>query len=444
MGRSALRRSPYGEVNVSDEQAIASYEVRGASTTMHGASQGAPAASSEHRQRARTSGPCELTILMPCLNEAETLDLCIRKARGFLERTGIDGEVLIADNGSTDGSTDIATRSGARVARIAQRGYGAALLGGIRAARGRYVIMGDADDSYDFTRLDEFVAKLREGCELVMGNRFRGGVAPGAMPPLHRYLGNPVLTGVGRLFFGSPCGDFHCGLRGFDRQAIERLDMQSAGMEFASEMVVKATLHGLNIAEVPTTLSPDGRSRPPHLRSWRDGWRHLRFLLIYSPRWLFLYPGIAMMVLGFSALAWLLQGVRYVGGIALDIHTLVYASGLIMLGLQACLFSIFTKVFGMSQRLLPRDALFERLMQIFTLERGLVLGIALIIGGLAGSVHAVVNWQSAAFGPQQPQELMRIVVPSLTAIMAGMEIVFASFFLSVLQLARMRPSNGGV
>ena len=401
------------------------------------------AALSERLQRARTNDTCELTILMPCLNEAETLAVCVKKARGFLERAGIDGEVLIADNGSTDGSTDIATQSGARVARIAQRGYGAALLGGIRAARGRYVIMGDADDSYDFTCLDDFIAKLREGYQLVMGNRFRGGVAPGAMPPLHRYLGNPVLTGIGRLFFGSPCGDFHCGLRGFDRQAIERLDMQSAGMEFASEMVVKATLNGLKIAEVPTTLSPDGRNRPPHLRSWRDGWRHLRFLLIYSPRWLFLYPGIAMMVLGFTVLAWLLQGVRYIGGIALDIHTLVYASGLIMLGLQACLFSIFTKVFGMSQRLLPPDPVFERLMRIFTLERGLVLGAALIVGGLVGSVHAVVDWQSAAFGPQQPQELMRIVVPSLTAIMAGMEIVFASFFLSILQLKQFPSRQAG-
>ena len=389
------------------------------------------------------SSACELTILMPCLNEAETIAICIRKARGFLERARIDGEVLIADNGSTDGSTEIATQSGARVARIGQRGYGAAVLGGIRAARGRFVIMGDADDSYDFTRLDDFVEKLRAGYQLVMGNRFRGGVAPGAMSPLHRYLGNPVLTGIGRLFFGSPCGDFHCGLRGFDKQVIERLDMQSAGMEFASEMVVKATLHGLKIAEVPTTLSPDGRSRPPHLRSWRDGWRHLRFLLIYSPRWLFLYPGLAMIALGLGVLAWLLPGVRYVGRIALDIHTLVYASGLIMLGLQACLFSIFTKVFGMSQRLLPPDPLFERLIRTFTLERGLVLGVVMVVSGAIGSVHAIANWQGAAFGPLQPQELMRIVVPSLTAIMAGMEIVFASFFLSVLQLTRM-PSAPAV
>jgi glycosyltransferase involved in cell wall biosynthesis len=383
------------------------------------------------------TGGCELTILMPCLNEAETLAVCIRKAQGFLTESGIDGEVLIADNGSTDGSIGIATGLGARVAPIPERGYGAALLGGIRAARGRYVIMGDADDSYDFTRLGGFVEKLRAGYELVMGNRFKGGIAPGAMPPLHRYLGNPVLTGIGRLFFGSPSSDFHCGLRGFDRQAIERLELQTTGMEFASEMVVKATLHGLRIAEVPTTLSPDGRSRPPHLRSWRDGWRHLRFLLIYSPRWLFLYPGMAMIGAGLALMLWLLPGVRHVGGLTLDIHTLVYASGLVILGLQACLFSAFTKVFGMNLRLLPPDPVFRRLMSAWSLEAGLIVGLTLVAGGAAGSIHAVTSWQGTAFGPQQPQELMRIVVPSLTAILAGMEIVFASFFLSVLQLKHL-------
>ena len=247
-----------------------------------------------------------------------------------------------------------------------------------------------------------------------------------------------MLTGIGRLFFRSPIGDFHCGLRGFDKQAIERLDLQSAGMEFASEMVVKATLaRPAHHRSADDAVARTGASRPPHLRSWRDGWRHLRFLLMYSPRWLFLYPGLAMIVLGFAVLAWLLPGVRYVGGVALDIHTLVYASGLIMLGLQACLFSIFTKLFGMGQRLLPPDPLFERLIRAFTLERGLAIGAALVVGGAIGSVYAVVNWKGSAFGPQQPQELMRIVVPSLTAIMVGMEIVFASFFLSVLQLMRI-------
>ena len=377
---------------------------------------------------------------MPCLNEAATLAHCITMAKGYIARSGIAAEVLIADNGSTDGSPEIATKLGARVVAVKERGYGAALLGGIRAAAGRYIIMADADGSYDFSKLDDFVAKLREGYDLVMGNRFRGGILPGAMPPLHRYLGNPVLTGIGRLFFHSPCRDFHCGLRGFNKRSIERLDMQTAGMEFASEMVVKATLHGLEVTEVPTVLSPDGRGRPPHLRSWRDGWRHLRFLLIYSPRWLFLYPGLAMMAAGLALLLWLLPGTRYVGGIALDIHTLLYASGLIMLGLQACLFSIFTKLFGINLRLLPPDRTFYRVINAFTLERGLVLGVLLVAGGMVGSIDAVVNWKGVAFGPQQPQELMRIVVPSLTSILLGMEIVFASFFVSILQLKRF-PSS---
>src|SRR5271165_1983666 len=268
------------------------------------------------------SEACEFTILMPCLNEAETLANCISKARAFIARSGCTGEVVIADNGSTDGSEAIAEANGARVVHVVERGYGSALLGGIRAARGRYVIMGDSDDSYDFSDLDAFVDKLRDGHALVMGNRFKGGIKPGAMPPLHRYLGNPVLTTVGRIFFRSPCGDFHCGLRGFDRAAILGLDLQAPGMEFASEMVVKATIHNLNIAEVPTTLWPDGRTRPPHLRSWRDGWRHLRFLLLFSPRWLFLYPGIGLMVAGAIMMAWLLPAPRTIGGVTFGIHTL--------------------------------------------------------------------------------------------------------------------------
>lgn len=382
---------------------------------------------------------CELTILMPCLNEAETLGACISKAMSFLAESSVDGEVLVADNGSSDGSQDIAVGLGARVVPVRERGYGAALMGGIRAARGRYVIMGDADDSYDFAGLRPFVEKLRAGYELVMGNRFLGGISPGAMPPLHRYLGNPVLSGVGRLFFASPSHDFHCGLRGFEKQAIERLDLQTTGMEFASEMVVKATLNGLKITEVPTTLSPDGRSRPPHLRSWRDGWRHLRFLLIFSPRWLFLYPGLAMVLLGLTLFLWLLPGARRIGSATLDIHTLVYASGLIMLGMQSCFFALFTKLFATNMRILPPDPIFRRLIEVFRLERGLTVGIALVIGGVVGSIYAFGSWEGMSFGPQEPQHLMRVVVPSLTAILAGMEIVFASFFVSVLQL-KHRPS----
>ncbi|HEY9721799.1 MAG TPA: glycosyltransferase family 2 protein, partial [Oscillatoriaceae cyanobacterium] len=289
-------------------------------------------------RQAVPSTALELSILMPCLNEAETLAICIQKAQAFLRESGVEGEVLIADNGSTDGSQAIASALGARVIHVPERGYGAALLEGIRQAYGRYVVMGDADDSYDFSSLGAFLVRLREGHQLVMGNRFQGGIAPGAMPPLHRYLGNPVLTGIGKLFFGSPCGDFHCGLRAFDRAAIEGLQLRTLGMEFASEMVVKATLHGLRIAEVPTRLAKDGRSRPPHLRSWRDGWRHLRFLLMYSPRWLFFYPGASLVLLGLFLMALVLPGPRHVGMATLDVHTLYVAAGMVLLGVQTLTF----------------------------------------------------------------------------------------------------------
>src|SRR5216683_2493132 len=263
---------------------------------------------------------------MPCLNEAETVATCVRKAAGFLREHGIDGEIVVADNGSTDGSQRLAEEAGARVVAVSAKGYGNALLGGIVDAQGRYIIMGDADDSYDFTALMPFVSALRDGADLVMGNRFRGGIAPGAMPPLHRYLGNPVLSFVGRLFFRSAIGDFHCGLRGFNRDSVMALNLQATGMEFASEMVVKAALAGQHVTEVPTTLAKDGRSRPPHLHTWRDGWRHLRFLLLYSPRWLFLYPGALLMLAGAAAGAWLLPGPRTIAGVAFDVHTLVYAA----------------------------------------------------------------------------------------------------------------------
>src|SRR3954465_1792355 len=292
--------------------------------------------------------PLELTILMPCLNEAETLAVCIRKARAFLDRAGIAGEVVIADNGSTDGSQAIAEGLGARVVPIPTRGYGAALIGGIKAARGRYVIMGDSDDSYDFSRLDGFVEQLRNGWQLVMGNRFRGGIAPGAMPKLHRYLGNPVLTATGRVRYGSPSGWFHRGLRGFDREAILGLGLELPGMEFASEMVVKATIQKLRITEVPTTLSKDGRSRPPHLRSWRDGWRHLRFLLLFSPRWLFLYTGAIMFGLGVVGMAALWPGPLALFGVRLDIHSLLYSAVLVIVGYQSILFWVFCKTLNMT------------------------------------------------------------------------------------------------
>jgi glycosyltransferase involved in cell wall biosynthesis len=379
---------------------------------------------------------CELTVLMPCLNEGETVATCVAKARAFLERCGIDGEVLIADNGSTDDSVGIAGHAGARVVREEHKGYGSALRSGIAAARGRFIIMGDADDSYDFTSIGPFVEALRGGADLVMGNRFRGGIAPRAMPPLHRYLGNPVLSGVGRLFFKSPIGDFHCGLRGFRTEAVRGLGLSSEGMEFASEMVVRATVDGLRIVEVPATLSPDGRSRPPHLRSLRDGWRHLRFLLLLSPRWLFLYPGALLMLAGLASMLWLLPGPRVVAGIGLDVNTLVYSSAAIVCGFQAVTFAIFAKVFAINARLLPPDARIRRLTSLVNVEVGMAAGAFLLLGGVAGGAYALGLWSLASYGALNPEVTLRIVAPSATAMIVGLQLVFSSFFLGVLGLRR--------
>jgi glycosyltransferase involved in cell wall biosynthesis len=385
-------------------------------------------------ERTRSAQECELTILMPCLNEAETLERCITKARAFLIRSGIIGEVLIADNGSTDGSQQIAETLGARVVRVTEKGYGSALRGGIHAARGRFVVMGDSDDSYDFSQLDGFVEKLRAGQQLVMGNRFLGGIAPGAMPSLHRYLGNPVLSMVGRVFFGSSCGDFHCGLRGFDRDAILGLDLQAQGMEFASEMVVKATIRRLRIAEVPTTLSPDGRSRPPHLRSWRDGWRHLRFLLLFSPRWLFLTPGAALFLFGLAMMIWLLPAPRHVAGVTLDIHTLFYASLAVVVGFHSMLFWVFAKVYGMREGIVPPDPRFNAMVRLVTLEVGLIVGGLLLLFGLALGIYALGAWGSAEFGALSPERTMRLVIPSGTAVLLAFQIGYGAFLLSVLEI----------
>ena len=380
----------------------------------------------------------ELSIVMPCLNEAETLEVCIRKAQESLRKHEIDGEVIVADNGSTDGSQAIVERLGARVVAVPRRGYGAALIGGIEAARGRFIIMGDADDSYDFSNLMPFVEKLREGYDLVMGNRFRGGIAPGAMPPLHRYLGNPLLSGIGRLFFRSPVRDFHCGLRGFRRESISKLDLRTTGMEFASEMVVKSTLMGLRITEVPTTLSPDGRSRPPHLRSWRDGWRHLRFLLLYSPRWLFLVPGALLMALGLVAGALLLPGPRAIAGVTFDVHTLLYAAAAVVIGFQSIVFAVFTKSFAINEGLVPESRRMTFLFRYVTLETGLVVGAALVALGLAVSVAAFSTWGRHAFGELDPRQTLRLVVPGVVCLMLGFQIVLSSFFLSVLGMSRRR------
>lgn len=379
---------------------------------------------------------CEVTVLMPCLNEAETVGVCIRKALASFENLEVNGEVLIADNGSTDGSQEIATNLGARVVQVERKGYGNALMRGIAMAHGKYVIMGDSDDSYDFTNLGPFLEKLRDNYDLVMGNRFMGGIQPGAMPPLHRYLGNPVLTGIGRIFFKSPAGDFHCGLRGFSRKAILDLDLRTTGMEFASEMVVKSTLHRLRITEVPTALQPDGRTRAPHLRSWSDGWRHLRFLLLYSPRWLFLYPGILLMAAGLVAGLILLQGPVVVAGIGFDAQTLLYAAAAIILGFQAVAFAVFTKIFAISEGLLPEDPKLSVQKIRVSLERGLVVGAALIVTGLVCSAYSVWTWKQVSFRVLDPARTLRIIIPAVTALIIGVQIVFSSFFLSVLGLRR--------
>ena len=370
----------------------------------------------------------ELSIVMPCLNEAETLATCIEKAQWYLQEYRVAGEILIADNGSTDGSQHIAQKLGARVVDVTAKGYGSALLGGITAAKGQYIIMGDADDSYDFTQLNPFVEKLRQGYDLVMGNRFQGGIKPGAMPFLHKYLGNPVLTWLGKLLFASPCRDFHCGLRGFTKEAIARLNLRTTGMEFASEMVVKATLNKMKITEVPTTLSPDGRSRPPHLRTWRDGWRHLRFLLLYSPRWLFLYPGICLFLVGLMSTFWLLSSPR--------VHSLLYSATAIIIGFQIVSFALFTKVFAISEGLLPEDKRLIKLENYFNLEIGLIFGCCLFLLGILGSIIAFIQWESASFGALDPARTMRLIIPSVTAIALGLQVIFSSFFLSVLGLKR--------
>jgi glycosyltransferase involved in cell wall biosynthesis len=378
----------------------------------------------------------ELSILMPCLNEAETLAICIKKAQKALDDLQVNGEVVVADNGSTDGSPDIAASLGARVIHVAEKGYGSALLGGIKAARGKYIIMGDADDSYDFTNLGPFLEKLRAGYDLVMGNRFKGGIEPNAMPLLHKYLGNPVLTGIGRLFFRSPCGDFHCGLRGFSKAAIQRLDLRTRGMEFASETVVKASLHGLRITEVPTTLSVDGRNRPPHLNTWRDGWRHLRFLLLYSPRWLFLYPGLLLMLIGTAVSGWLLVGPRVVDGITFDVHTFLYAAIAIVIGYQTVIFAIFTKVFAITEGLLPEDPRLKTLFRFIRLETGILAGALLLATGIGLSIYALSYWGSTSFGPLDPLQTMHLVIPAVTLIALGLQTVLSSFFLSILGLER--------
>lgn len=376
--------------------------------------------------------PLELTILMPCLNEAETLAICIRKATKFLISSGVSGEVLVADNGSTDGSREIAVEEGARVVAISERGYGAALIGGISAAAGRYVIMGDADDSYDFSDLMPFIDSLRAGADVVMGNRFRGGIAEGAMPFLHRYLGNPVLSWLGRLFFEVPIGDFHCGLRGFSRERIVALNLRTTGMEFASELVVCSALAGYQLREVPTRLKPDGRSRPPHLRTWRDGWRHLSFLLMYSPKWLFLFPGVALLVGGLVGALALLPGPIYVGSVGFDIHTFLVACTAIMLGLQSITFAALVRKFATAHGLIPPSPRYSALLDAATLERLLIIGgIAVTIGSL-GFLWCIVQWASIGFGALEYAKMLRVLILSLTSIAIGVQLALTAFLSAIV------------
>ncbi len=379
---------------------------------------------------------CVVTIVMPCLNEAESLEPCIRKAQGAIKDLGIEGEVLIADNGSTDGSVELAESLGARVAHVKARGYGAALQGGFAAARGKYILMGDADGSYDFAHLPRFIEALDAGSELVMGNRFAGGIAPGAMPPLHRYVGNPGLSWMGRLFFHAPVGDFYCGLRAFRRDVLPTLNLQSPGMELGVEMVAKAALYGLRVSEVPTTLSPDLRSRPPHLRTWRDGWRTLRFFLLYSPRWLFFYPGLALMLVGLALSIAVLPGALDIFGARLDVHTLLYAGAAIVVGFQGVAFSALARVYAASEGFLPDTPLVNRARKVFSLERGLLAGGVLLLASLILTVIALVRWDDSSFHHLDYPSTLRLAIPAAVMLMLGVQIIFSSFFLSVLGIKR--------
>jgi hypothetical protein len=373
-----------------------------------------------------------VSILMPCLNEARTLPICIAKARAYLDRQSFQGEIIVADNGSTDGSCDIAQSLGARVVAVPERGYGNALLCGIKAARGKFVIMGDSDDSYDFETLDAFVHELEEGHDLVVGNRFLGGIKSGAMPPLHRYFGNPVLSAIGRLFYRSPVNDFYCGLRGFSRNAMLQLDCTSPGMEFALEMIVKSTINGLRITEVATTLAPDGRGRPPHLRSWRDGWRSLRFFLLLSPKWLFLYPGLALaLVSGAASIALIFTDI-HVGSVTFASHTLIMTSVLALVGMQASLFWVFAKSVAIQKKLLFSNPVFERIRALFSLEKCASTGGLLIVTGLSVAFYALLYWYNRSFGRIDDDALIRVVCAASFFIAMGFQLVFSSFFMYLL------------
>ncbi|HEY4992734.1 MAG TPA: glycosyltransferase family 2 protein [Nakamurella sp.] len=377
---------------------------------------------------------CELSIVLPCLNEAETLAVCIRKARASLDRLGVPGEGIVADNGSTDGSQRIAVAEGARVVPVPRRGYGAALRGGIEDARGSYVLMADADDSYALDDLGAFVERLRAGADLVMGNRFAGGIEPGAMPALHRYLGNPVLSRIGRVFFRIPVGDFHCGMRAFRRDRILELGMQTDGMEFASEMVVRASLTKLRIEEVPTVLRPDGRSRPPHLRTWRDGWRHLRFLLALSPRWLMLYPGLVLLILGGAGLVWLSFGTFTVGDVSFSVQTMLACATAAVAGIQTIGLAVVARSYASDLKLLPVQVGLERALERVTLERGVLIGALSTLLGVSAFVVAVALWGSTGFGTLDVASSMRLPIWGMVLVISGLQVFLVSFTLSLTRI----------
>ncbi|WP_309641394.1 glycosyltransferase family 2 protein [Flavobacterium sp.] len=376
----------------------------------------------------------EVSVVMPCLNEAETIATCIKKANAYFKTNAIDGEVVIGDNGSTDGSQEIATSLGARVIAIPNRGYGNALKGGFDAAEGKYIIMGDADDSYDFSNLSLFIDNLRAGNDFVIGNRFKGGIKKGAMPFLHRYLGNPVLSFLGRLFFNSSMGDFHCGLRGFSREAYAKMNLTTTGMEFASEMIVKAHLLDFKIVEVPTILYKDGRSRKPHLKTWSDGWRHLRFLLLYSPKWLFLIPGMFLIVIGLVLSTLLVISPITISTVTFDVHTLLYTSGVLLVGFQFVVFYGLTKVFAVTQNLLPKSNRYNSLFKYINLEKGLIVGTLMILLGIGLSIYGLMQWSDQHFGLLEARNTLRVMIPAVTVIILGVQIILYSFFFSILGL----------
>ena len=388
----------------------------------------------------------EVTILMPCLNEAETIETCVRKAMSYLESSGIEGEVLISDNGSTDGSQAIAEALGARIVHAPEKGYGAALVTGIAEARGRYIIMGDSDDSYDFSALGPFVERLRSGADLVMGNRFTGGIAKNSMPHLHRYLGNPVLSAVGRIFYRTPVGDFHCGLRGFNAAAIRALKLNTQGMEFASEMVIKSTIMGYRIEEVPTTLSPDGRSRPPHLRSWRDGWLHLKLLMSFAPHWLFYYPGITIFTIGILLFSALFFGPVTIGSLTFDIAALILACAAIITGAQMVFFYGLARVFAFRFGLLPTSERFARMQSRITVDNACIAGGLLLLIALLATLWSVSFWARAGFGDLVASQIVRPAALAVVTASLGVQTITFGFLWGILNqrlpALGLAPSEG--